>query len=217
MTNLWLATGMGLSWNVWMESGGVSIHAYSHIQLIILKSESMIYIHSIILVETINRVLLATVRNNGNCPCPRCLVKKEDISKLGQVRDMQNRLSRARSYVGDLITRARDFIYKLGLNVAGAAVERLLFEHSWAPTTVRYPPIHWFIAWSIDFVSRMFSPKNWAHWAWIHLKCWLSISCMSLSSEFGKRYSHTLYAFSMQLGLPAALLQSWIEGSSQFL
>lgn len=73
-------------------------------------------------------------------------MKKEDISKLGQVRDMQNRLSCMRSYVGDLITRARDFIYKLGLNVAGAAVERLLLEHSWVPTTVRYPLIHWLIA-----------------------------------------------------------------------
>jgi hypothetical protein len=69
-------------------------------------------------------------------------VKKEDISKLGQVRDMKNRLSRARSYVGGLITQARDFIYKLGLNVAGAAVERLLAEHSWVPTAVRHPPIH---------------------------------------------------------------------------
>jgi hypothetical protein len=65
-------------------------------------------------------------------------VKKEDISKLGLVRDMQNRLSRARSYVGHLITLARDFIYKKGLNIAGAAVERLLVEHSWVPTAVRY-------------------------------------------------------------------------------
>ena len=63
-------------------------------------------------------------------------MKKEDISKLGQVRDVQNRLSRARSYVGDLVTRAREFVYKLGLNVTSAAVERLLYEHSWVPTKV---------------------------------------------------------------------------------
>ena len=63
-------------------------------------------------------------------------MKKEDIFKLGQVRDMQNRLSCARSYVGDLITRAREFIYQLGLKVTGAAVERLLYEHSWVPTKV---------------------------------------------------------------------------------
>ena len=86
-----------------------------------------------------NRVLLATVRNKGNWPCPRCLVRKEDIFKLGQVRGIQNRLSRARSYVGDLIKRARDFIYRLGYNVAGAAVERLLLEHSLVPTIVRKP------------------------------------------------------------------------------
>ena len=66
-------------------------------------------------------------------------MKKEDISKLGQVRDVQNRLSRARSYVGDLITRAREFVYKLGLNITGAAVERLLYEHSWVPTKVDAP------------------------------------------------------------------------------
>ena len=93
-------------------------------------------LHSWSATEVGNRVLLATVRNNGNCPCPCCLVKKEDVFKLGQVRDLRNRLSHARSYVGDLIKQGRDFIYRLGYNVAGAAVERLLLEHSWVPTTV---------------------------------------------------------------------------------
>ena len=54
----------------------------------------------------------------------------------------KNCLSRACSYVGSLITQARDFIYKLGLNVAGAAVECLLAEHSWVPIAVRHPLIH---------------------------------------------------------------------------
>ena len=66
-------------------------------------------------------------------------MKKEDISKLGQVRDVQNRLSHAHSYVGDLVTRAREFVYKLGLNVTGAAVECLIYEHSWVPTKVDAP------------------------------------------------------------------------------
>jgi hypothetical protein len=83
------------------------------------------------------RVLIATVRSRGICPCPRCLVAKVDLHKVGQIRDSQNRLSNARHYMGDVIRRARDFIYKLGLNVAGAAVERLLFAHSWVPTLVR--------------------------------------------------------------------------------
>jgi hypothetical protein len=49
---------------------------------------------------------------------------------------MKRRISTARKYMGDIIRRARDFIYKLGLNVAGAAVERLLHAHSWVPTLV---------------------------------------------------------------------------------
>ena len=40
---------------------------------------------------------------------------------------------------------------------------------------------------------------------------------MSSSLEFGRQSSRTLFAFSMQLGLLVVLLQSWIEGSSQFL
>jgi hypothetical protein len=80
------------------------------------------------------RVLLSNVQNNGDCPCPQCLVAKLDIYKISQVLDIHNRLSRARSYMGDVIRRARYFIYNLGKNVGSAAVERLLFESSWVPT-----------------------------------------------------------------------------------
>jgi hypothetical protein len=63
-------------------------------------------------------------------------VEKADIHKIGQVRDSESRLSRARRYLGDVIHNARKFIYELGLNVAGAAVERLLSAQSWVPTVV---------------------------------------------------------------------------------
>jgi len=59
---------------------------------------------------------------------------------------MQHRLTRARTYVSGLIQQARDFIYKKGLNVAGAAVERLLLDHSWTPTMVRYHLNHCLVA-----------------------------------------------------------------------
>ncbi|KZP21447.1 hypothetical protein FIBSPDRAFT_714836, partial [Athelia psychrophila] len=29
------------------------------------------------------KILLATIRDLGICPCPRCLVKLEDVDKLG--------------------------------------------------------------------------------------------------------------------------------------
>jgi hypothetical protein len=82
------------------------------------------------------RVLVATVRDKGLCPCPRCLVRKSEINKLGQKLDARYRVTQARAYLGDIITSARNFIYKLGFGVGSAAVKRLLKEKSWVPTRV---------------------------------------------------------------------------------
>jgi hypothetical protein len=82
------------------------------------------------------RIRVAAIRDKGHCPCPRCLVRKPDIHKVGQARDLHSRTSKARTYVGDLIRQAREFIYKLGYGVKSAAVERLLQANSWVPTLV---------------------------------------------------------------------------------
>jgi hypothetical protein len=58
---------------------------------------------------------------------------------VGQVQDSRTRISKARTYVGDLVRRARDFIFKLGRGVTSAAVERLLKPNSWVPTLVCGP------------------------------------------------------------------------------
>jgi hypothetical protein len=83
------------------------------------------------------RVLISTIRNKGLCPCPRCFILKTEIYKLGQKLDARCRIAQARTYLGDIITTARDFIYKQGYGVTSAAVERLLKEKSWVPTRVR--------------------------------------------------------------------------------
>ena len=82
------------------------------------------------------RVLLATIRDKGNCPCPRCLVVKSDIAKLGHKIDIQNRVSKARSYLSDTIKLARSFIYEQGRKITSKAVEQLLKSKSWVPTLV---------------------------------------------------------------------------------
>jgi hypothetical protein len=69
-------------------------------------------------------------------------VEKADIHKIGQIHDMESRLSRAQSYVADVVQTARRFIYELGLNVAGAAVERILCAQSWVPTLVCFGPAY---------------------------------------------------------------------------
>jgi hypothetical protein len=37
-----------------------------------------------------HRVLIATIRDMGLCPCPRCTIKKEDIGALGTTTDMES-------------------------------------------------------------------------------------------------------------------------------
>ena len=126
---------------------------------------------------------------------------------------MQNHLSCTCSYIND----PWDFIYKLGLIIAGAGVEHLLLEHSWVPTTVGYPTIYWLIAWNIDFVSRMFPPKKLGLLGLNPFKMLVVDLLHEFKLGVWKAVSFTLYIFSMQLGLLATLLQSWIKGLSQFL
>lgn len=73
----------------------------------------------------------------GKCPCPRCLTELADCDKIGQVRDMESHVTKARSYAGEMIEWACEFIFKLGYNVASAAIEHLLSMHSWVPTLVQ--------------------------------------------------------------------------------
>jgi hypothetical protein len=77
------------------------------------------------------------VRDKGLCPCPRCLVRKVDIDKVGQKRDSRDRITKARTYLGDMIRTARRFIYDLGFNIDSAAVEQVLKPQSLVPTLVR--------------------------------------------------------------------------------
>lgn len=118
------------------------------------------------------RVILATVRNNGTCPCPRCLIQKKNISKVGQTRDSQTRLSQARSYVGGLVNQARDFIFKLGYNVASAAVERLLFAASWVPTLVCFFLFFEIVVDITKIYPRTLLLKRLGHSASTPLRCW---------------------------------------------
>jgi hypothetical protein len=89
------------------------------------------------LIRLIPRIRLVAMRDKGNCPCPRCLVLKRDIYKMGQIRDLRSRITQARTYPRDNIQLARQFIYKQGYGVSSAAVERVLKANSWVPTLVK--------------------------------------------------------------------------------
>ncbi|KAG8724423.1 hypothetical protein FRC09_018881, partial [Ceratobasidium sp. 395] len=64
------------------------------------------------------KVLIAAIRNGGECLCPRCLVKKSSASMVGTPHD----------------AKARDLVLKQGQSVQSKAVEALLKGESYVPT-----------------------------------------------------------------------------------
>ena len=83
------------------------------------------------------RVLLATIRDNGLFPCPRCLVSKSVLHNLGCPDDIMVRITQTRTFLGNLVKKARKFIYKDAKPINGKNVDDLLKEFSGVPTVVR--------------------------------------------------------------------------------
>lgn len=82
------------------------------------------------------RVLLATIRDKGLCPCPRCLAPKSKLDQTGTKQDIKFRLKNVRTYLFDYVQVARNAIYKSGAAIAGTVVDRLLKATSSIPTLV---------------------------------------------------------------------------------
>ncbi|KAF7372464.1 C2H2-type domain-containing protein [Mycena venus] len=80
------------------------------------------------------KVLLTTIRDKGFCLCPRCLVEKGNVDKMGTPSDMRSRLTRIRTYFWDKVQQARDAIYKAAFAVTSDWVENILKEYSLVPT-----------------------------------------------------------------------------------
>lgn len=90
--------------------------------------------------------MLATIRNLGDCPCPRCLVPLSLADRFGTPEDRQFRVDKARMDDSDRQTKvstARKLIYgkittkkNTNYDVGSAAVERLLKDQSLVPTDV---------------------------------------------------------------------------------
>lgn len=82
---------------------------------------------------------MASIRNLGNCPCPRCLLPLGCVHNLGKARDTMQRVSMARvdsNQSRSKILTARKLIYEKNIPVNGASIERLLRETSLVPSMV---------------------------------------------------------------------------------
>ncbi|KAF7966162.1 hypothetical protein HWV62_39770 [Athelia sp. TMB] len=83
------------------------------------------------------KVLIASIRDKGHCPCPRCLIPLSRVDRLGTVRDMKERktLSRSDNQVKQQkVMDARHLIYQQHVAVDNEAVEKLLKDESLVPT-----------------------------------------------------------------------------------
>lgn len=83
------------------------------------------------------KVLLACLKFLGGCPCPRCLIKKDEISMLGTKADRNLRSKRARvdnNRFWFVVKKVWEWLFVKGLNIASAAVKRLLMPESLVPT-----------------------------------------------------------------------------------
>ncbi|KAG8898963.1 hypothetical protein FRC00_002093 [Tulasnella sp. 408] len=83
------------------------------------------------------KVIIATLRNLGICLCPRCLIVRHQIRKLGLKADMKLRKVLRRTDTAgrrSSIVKARSFIYERGRGVGTTSVEAILRKESLVPT-----------------------------------------------------------------------------------
>lgn len=86
-----------------------------------------------------SRALLATIRDQGVCPCPRCIIQKDMIPFVGTASDINYRKLCKRKDTEQrikLVKRASNLIYKKGAVVKSKKVEDLLQSSSMVPTMV---------------------------------------------------------------------------------
>jgi hypothetical protein len=86
-----------------------------------------------------NRALIANIRNLGGCPCPRCLIPKDQLHNLATKRDMLQRQVLAREDTRqrrEKVAAARQLIYDQQYVVNTPQVEILLKDQSLVPTEV---------------------------------------------------------------------------------
>ncbi|KAL5531049.1 hypothetical protein ACEPAG_3925 [Sanghuangporus baumii] len=81
------------------------------------------------------RMLVATLRNMGAFPCPKCLIRREFIHELGTTRDNQRRNRRRLddAHRQDSVSNSRRWIFESGYAVDSGQVKGILGDGSLIP------------------------------------------------------------------------------------
>jgi hypothetical protein len=93
--NSWKHTSTEWQLRVMTVSGVVFTLVYSHILQTTRRSKRKPPEHQFQNTYTHHRILLASIRNLGCCPCLRCLIPLDRVPNMGMRRDMAQRMSLA--------------------------------------------------------------------------------------------------------------------------
>lgn len=139
------------------------------------------------------RILLACLRFMAHCPCPRCIVTKDQLPELGMKRDTRRREVQAREdnhIVHAKIERARTAIFCRGVAIRGDIIEPMLKPTSLTPTRVSLASLlyeHTTERCSVFFSARSRLALHRSAITLTRYSC--AISCTSLTLASSKRSS----------------------------
>ena len=119
------------------------------------------------------RTLIATIKDFGACPCPRCRVSINEIQAIGREDDRKRREETRRR--DDIerrkkVDEARKSLYDEGYAINGDHVDGLLKSESLVPTKVPVFPVFSFPR-ALSRSSRMHSRWHFPHLALIFMPC----------------------------------------------
>ena len=83
---------------------------------------------------------MACLKFLSKCPCPRCLILKSRIPRIGSKTDNRDRDKLTR--IDDIarqadVEKVRQLLFKRGVNLTSVKIERVLGPRSLVPTRVR--------------------------------------------------------------------------------
>ena len=126
-------------WYAAMASPDASTQDFSYIVLTILRSELAFTAICCSALTLPHRVLIASIRDKGQCPCPRCTMSISEVKSLGTPEDTVRCAGLIRLDDEEhcrTIRAARELILKYNHAVDSKDVEELLKAKSLTPTAV---------------------------------------------------------------------------------
>jgi hypothetical protein len=143
--------------NVVTGSSGGFIPAFSHIQQIIQKSDSIIPFIQFFSYICL-RIILASIRQLGGCPCPRCLTRLSEVHNLGTARDMAQCFVMAR--IDDNQRRAKVAIARILIYDKHYAVDSIPVENRLKGTLLVPTSVHVLLSIALEWMYSLNSFKN---------------------------------------------------------